>query len=137
MKIWKSFGSEHSMNLVMIGSFKEISSAKNAHDLILRCRDQMESGELYVFSDWNDPPNQRFTDEQRDFLTEAGLYSLSVEELEQFATDVSIEIEDNRLVLWTDEDDVSAYVKILLKFGGKIEVFSAHDYPGSGHGRGE
>jgi hypothetical protein len=34
MKIWKGYGSEHSMNLVMIGHFKEACDAREAKRLI-------------------------------------------------------------------------------------------------------
>ena len=34
MKIWNSYGSEHSANLVMIGSFKDAASAEKLHKSI-------------------------------------------------------------------------------------------------------
>ena len=34
MKIWQGYGSEHSMNLVMIGHFKDAGSAVKAKELI-------------------------------------------------------------------------------------------------------
>ena len=34
MKIWQSFGSEHSSNLVMIGHFKNVADAQEAQKLI-------------------------------------------------------------------------------------------------------
>lgn len=34
MKIWQGFGSEHSMNLVMIGHFEDARSARGAKEAI-------------------------------------------------------------------------------------------------------
>jgi len=34
MKIWNSYGSEHSAKLVMIGHFKDVASAESAKKLI-------------------------------------------------------------------------------------------------------
>ena len=34
MKIWNSYGSEHSANLVMIGTFKDATSAEKAKEII-------------------------------------------------------------------------------------------------------
>jgi hypothetical protein len=41
------------------------------------------------------------------------------------------------IVVTTDETDVQALLKVLLDKGARIEVYSAHDYPGTGHSRGE
>ncbi|MCC7212451.1 MAG: hypothetical protein E3K40_11980 [Candidatus Brocadia sp.] len=40
MKIWYGYGSEHSMNLVMIGKFKNAEDAKKTKELI----DQLTEG---------------------------------------------------------------------------------------------
>ena len=34
MKVWNGYGSEHSMNLVIVGHFKEVRDAEKAKELI-------------------------------------------------------------------------------------------------------
>jgi hypothetical protein len=52
MKIWNGYGSEHSANLIMIGTFKEIKDAKEAFRKIDILKDQVDkdqnSGKLVV-----------------------------------------------------------------------------------------
>ena len=57
-------------------------------------------------------------------------------ELEQFAYDVTVEVEDSQIVVTTDEIDVSAFLTVLIEKGARVEVYSAYAYPENGHGRG-
>ena len=129
MKVWKNFGSEHSMNLVLLGSFNSAESAKDAYELLERCREEAQDTDLFTVTGWDEPISKRFSDAQREFLKEFELFELGALELEQFAYDVSVILKDDKIRVWTDEVDVSAYIKVLLKYGAKIEVFSAHDHP--------
>ena len=122
------------MNLVMIGTFKTLEAAEEAHALIQHCREVFESGTVEVLRAWDTPLKQRFTGEQLDFLEKIDLFYLTQHEFEQFADDVSVELKNGKLVLWTDEVDVSAYMKVILKFDGKVEVFSRDDYPEAADG---
>lgn len=117
------------MNLVMIGSFKTVEAAEAAHALILHCRKVIDDGTIEIQRAWDTPLKQRFTREQLDFLQEIDLFYLTQMEFEEFGDDVSVELKDGKLVLRTDELDVAAYMKVILKFDGRVEVFSAHDYP--------
>ncbi|MDE0158831.1 MAG: DUF6375 family protein [Candidatus Dadabacteria bacterium] len=125
MKIWQSYGSEHSMNLVMIGRFKQESDAeriKGVFDFLLeKLRDLPDS----------DIKEDRFTSDVRDLLRSKNIHYLYPKELTQFLYDVSFEHNGNEIRITTDEDDVSAMLKIMLVEGAKVEVFSAHDYPES------
>ena len=47
MKIWNAFGTEHSMNLVMIGRFKEVRNAEEAKRLIDRLTEQVIDEEMW------------------------------------------------------------------------------------------
>lgn len=136
MKIWNGYGSEHSSNLVMIGRFKEPADANTAKLVIERIIEQVtsdvQSGVIEVGE-----RSDRFPNEVREILWGAKLYGLQAQELEQFAYDVSITTNGNEVILKTDEIDVAVFLKVLLAKGARVEVFSAHDYPGTGHGRGE
>jgi Family of unknown function (DUF6375) len=65
------------------------------------------------------------------FFKNTNLYSIGPPELEQFNYDVHVEQKANTLILTTDESEVSAFLKLLIERGAKVEVYSAHDYPDS------
>ena len=48
---------------------------------------------------------------------------------------ISFEVKSNEIILTTDEIEVSAFLKILFDKGARIEVYSAHSHPDTGHGR--
>ncbi len=135
MKVWYGYGSEHSMNLVMIGRFTDEGSAAKAKQVIERLTERvyaevqanrMEIGE----------PTDRYTDDILGLLRDIDTISIRPDELEQFVYDVTVEVEDKQVVVTTDEIDVSAFLKVLIDEGARVEVYSAHHYPGTGYGRG-
>jgi hypothetical protein len=131
MKVWRGYGSEHSMNLVMIGQFKSVDDARKTKQtidqLIEKLADKIEVGRT----------RNRFEDEVFALLKDANIYTLGSLELEQFLYDVSTRIEEDKLILTTDESEVSAFMKLMIDRGAKIEIFSAHDYPDAEYGRGK
>ena len=136
MRIWYGYGSEHSMNLVMIGHFKDAETAAKANDVIAQLTLQVNADSDAKLIDVGRHPT-RFTDGALKILQDTDFYSVAASELEQFAYDVSIEQEDNKLILTTDESDVSAFLKLFVDRGARVEVFSAHDYPDALYGRGK
>lgn len=128
MKIWAGYGSEHSMNLVMIGHFATAGDAEAVKQAIEEMETaanvEMEAGRLIVGE-----PTRRFPEALSNVIRALHLYSLSATELEQFCYDVTTKLHDNTVILRTDEPDVSAYLKLLLDKGARIEVFSGHDFP--------
>jgi len=131
MKIWHGYGSEHSMNLVMIGHFKSTEDSKKTYRLIEQLteglRDKIDIGSQ----------RDRFDDDVRDVLNETKCYNLSPIELEQFLYDTSSRLEKEKIILTTDESEVSAFLKLMIDHGAKIEIYSAHDYPDTDYGRGK
>ncbi|MEW2559683.1 DUF6375 family protein [Streptomyces griseorubiginosus] len=136
MKVWYGYGTEHSMNLVMIGRFKEVSAAERAHAVIKEftkaLQAEEEAGRLIIGE-----PDDRFSGEVLKLLSDLSIHSIGPRELEQFLYDLTMRREGDSIVVTTDETDVQALLKVLLDKGARIEVYSAHDYPGTGHGRGE
>lgn len=130
MKIWHGYGSEHSMNLVMIGHFKSTEDSKKAHSLFEQLteglRDKIDIGSQH----------DRFDDDVMDLLKETKCHNLSPMELEQFLYDVSTRLEKEKLILTTDESEVSAFFKLMINHGAKVEIYSAHDYPDTEQGKG-
>jgi len=131
MKIWYGFGSEHSTNLVMIGKFMHTDDAKKAKKIIDQLTENL-TGKIEVGR-----PQNRFEDDVLDILKNADIYTLGRTELEQFLYEVNTRVEDDKLILITEESDVSAFIKLMIDQGAKVEIFSAHDYPDSGYGRGK
>lgn len=130
MKIWTEYGSEHSMNLVLIGKFKQARDAENVKGFLEKIRDQAVKDEAYVIS-YSSPGNQRFSDEMLSLLKNHKLYTISPIDLEQFASDHHIDLKGNRITITTNEAEVSAFIKIFVEAGARVEVYSAHDYPES------
>ncbi|WP_321877903.1 DUF6375 family protein [Paraburkholderia bannensis] len=127
MKIWTSYGSEHSMNLVLIGRFKHARDAEHVEDLIQKLAVQAGKDETYSVSHTG-PDEQRFSDEMLKMLMDLKVYTLGPGEIEQFVSDHSLERTDATITVTTDEADVSAFIKLFVDAGGRVEVFSAHDY---------
>ena len=135
MKIWHQHGSEHSANLVMIGHFEDATEATKAKEIIDALADQVakdqESGVLVFGS-----PSERYGKEMLDLLSQLNVASIGPGELEQFAYEVNVKVEGEKLIVTTDELDIAAFLKVLFLRGARIELYSAHDHPGTGHGRG-
>lgn len=135
MKIWYQHGSEHSANLVMIGRFKDETKATRAKEVIdaltKHVRKEEESGKRVIGS-----PPERYGKEMLDLLARLDFAAVAPRELDQFAYEVSVEVEGDKIFLTTEEDDVSAFLKVMIHYGARIEVYSAHDYPDTAHGRG-
>lgn len=125
MKIWQSYGSEHSMNLVMIGRFKQESDAKRVEELFGSLLEKLRG------LPESDIKEDRFTRDVRDFLISKNIHYLSPNELTQLLYDVSSERNGSEIRVTTDEYDFSAALKIMIMEEAKVEVFSAHDYPES------
>ena len=127
MKIWNAFGTEHSMNLVMIGRFKEVRSAEDAKRLIDRLTE-------LVIDEGDAAPETgsaqgRFSQTMREFLREEKVYDIAPAEFEQFRYDVSVDQREGEVFVRTDEVDISAFLKVLIDKGARVEIYSAHDYP--------
>jgi hypothetical protein len=136
MKLWFGHGSEHSSNLVMIGRFKDSADALRVREIIERISDQVLTEEREGSINIGEGTD-RYPESIRELLNEVNLFTITPAELGQFAYEVTVEVENQEVVLTTDEIDVSAFLKVLIDKGARVEVYSAHHYPGTGHGRGE
>jgi hypothetical protein len=119
------------MNLVMIGRFKTIGDANKAKEIIDRLTENLPS-----YIDVGNPRDDYGT-EMLNLLSKLNCYSIGPAELEQFLYDVSVEIKDDSIILKTDEHDVSAFLKVFIENGARVEIYSAHDYKDTPYGRGK
>lgn len=135
MKIWHQHGSEHSENLVMIGHFTDATEASKASEIIDELMKQVsadkDKGALVLGS-----PSERYSSEMLDALSRLNMHSIGPGELEQFLYDVEVKVEGSKVILTTEESDVSAFLKVMFAQGARIEVYSAHTHPDTGYGRG-
>jgi hypothetical protein len=129
--MWHGYGSEHSMNLVMIGHFKSPEDAEKTQELIEQLseglRDKIDIG----------TSRDRFGDDVLKLLRETNCYSLSPSELEHFLYDTHTRVEGDKIILTTNESEVCAFFKLMIAKGAKVEMYSAHDYPEAKYGRGK
>lgn len=131
MKIWRGYGSEHSMNLVMIGHFKSVEDAEKTQELIEQLKeglgDKVDIG----------TSRERYGKDVLELLRETDCYSLSPSELEHFLYDTHTQVEGDKIILTTDESEISAFFKLMIEKGARVEIYSAHDYPDAEYGRGK
>src|SRR5262245_41919631 len=120
MKIWNAYGSEHSMNLVMIGRFKDAGAAEAAKDAI---------EELQQYFMEHEPDGRTYSREVMELLGRLEVHTIGSAELDQFRYDFSISTAKEKVIIKTDEADVSALWKVLIDRGAKVEMFSAHHHP--------
>jgi hypothetical protein len=136
MKVWYGFGSEHSSNLVMIGRFKEAREAEEVKKVIDRLIEQV-SAEPDVYR-WDAiPSDRRYSNPMYELLSASKIHNVGPAELEQLGYDVSVVVHGNEVVIKTEEIEVSAFLKILIDKGARVEVYSAHYYPDTDYGRGK
>jgi hypothetical protein len=128
MKIWNGYGSEHSMNLVLIGKFKQAQDANKVKSDIEKLSEQADK-DGYESIAYSDPEDQRFSKEMISLLRSLNRNTLAPNELGQLLSEYHLECTDEKITITTDEADISAFVKLFIEAGAKVEVFSAHDYP--------
>ena len=129
MKIWNSYGSEHSMNLVLIGSFTQAKDAENIENIVKKLKTASEQSNYYLSGE--PPSNHRFPEEVINALQELHVHSLSPFEIEQFNSDYYLERDGKKITIDTDEIDISAFIKLFVESGAKVEVYSKHFHPGN------
>ena len=128
MKIWNAYGSEHSMNLVLIGRFKRAKDAEKVEKDIDKLSAQASKDDSLSIM-FGNPEDQRFSDDMLSLLRSLNLNTLGPADLGQLVSEHHLAREGDRITVETDEAEVSAFVKLFIEAGAKVEVFSAHHYP--------
>lgn len=131
MKIWQSYGTEHSANLVLIGHFKESGTAEETASLIEELHAAFGGSDL--------APNEavRFPDEVSKVLERVKFSSLAPQEVDHFRYGHRPTVKGTQLVITTDESELSGIIRLLIHKGAKVEFYSADDYPDTEHSRGK
>lgn len=116
------------MNLVLIGKFKQARDAEKVEDLLKKLSDQAAEDGVYSIT-WSSLEEQRFSEKMMSLLRAQDLHTLSPSDMEQFVSEHSIEREGDNITIRTNEVEVSAFIKVFIDAGARVEVHSAHDYP--------
>jgi hypothetical protein len=106
-----------------------VPSAKRAKEIIDKIM------EFMIDSDDDHEDSDRYSDSALALLSSLNTASLRPAELAQFRYDISSEQKGDKVVITTDEYDVSGFLKILIDQGARVEVYSAHLHPNTGFGR--
>lgn len=125
MKIWNGYGSEHSMDLVLIGRFQTVTGAEAAEE-------RMKALQALAEDNWSDDdwrgPGERMPRELGQALAEMKLYDMGRYDVDVFALDHRVARTAETVRIWTDESDVQGFLKVLLRYGARVEVFSRHEW---------
>lgn len=119
MKIWKSFAGEHSAKLRIIGTFKTADDAEKAaafYNDLIDVEDKSNGGNTY------------FSDELMALFNEHNMSSFNEGDAEEADYFYKFEPNGNQIEVLTDELEINSIVKTFLRWGGKIEIYSRHDY---------
>lgn len=119
MKIWKSYSSEHSAKLRIIGKFKTVKDAQNAataFNELLEVENRTINNRDYPFSDEIMKVMKKH---------EVYLNSSAGEDLDYI---YPISVEGKQIVVETDDFAIQALSQVFIRFGGRIEIYSRHNY---------
>jgi len=113
------------MSLVLIGTFATVSDAEAAIK-------RMEALKALAAAEWSDDdwhsPDERMPYSLIQDLIKLKLYELGRSDVDIYAMDHTIKRSDATVRIWTDESDVQGFLKVLISLGGRVEIFSRHDW---------
>jgi hypothetical protein len=119
MKIWKSFAGEHSAKLRIVGTFKTEDDAQKAatfYNALIDVEDKTKGNNLY------------FSDELKNLFEEYNFNSFNENDSEQADYFYKFKPNGNEIEVLTDELDIQSIIKVFIRWGAKIEIYSRHDY---------
>ena len=119
MKIWKSFSSEQSAKLRITGTFKTVKDAEEASKAFNEL--------LSVESEIGEIKNYPYPKELTEVIEKYKLH-LPPKARDDFNYIYPINADENKIVVETDDFAINALSEIFIRFGGKIEIYSKHDY---------
>ena len=121
MKIWQGYGSEHSTNLVMIGTFEKAKDATDAEQVINAITSQVKA-DIAAGNMTIGEKSSRFSEIMLDLLVKTDAVDIGSSELQQFAYDINVQVDGNKVVITTEEIDVSGFLKLLINHGASREA---------------
>lgn len=134
MRIWHSYGSEHSMDLVLVGTFETMTDAEAAVERMERLKALAEAE--WTDDDWR-RPEERMPNSLAEELLKLNLYEMGRTDVDIYAYDHSLERKGATVRVWTEESEVQGFLKVLIHLGARVEVFSRHHWNEDGTPRAE
>lgn len=128
VKVWNGYGSEHSANLVLIGRFKTAQDAETLQQIM---EELTESAQADYENGDVDPweKTDRYSELTQKKLDSLSAYNLSPAEFADFAfIQAFFDRKESTLTLRTDNDTLGGLIKLMVKFGARVEVYSADYY---------
>lgn len=120
MKVWFEHAGDHSHKLRIIGRFKSPQDAQSAAKLL--------NDLLQVLEQAGTPgPGEQFQKPVRDFAM-ASNFMLSNEALLNAQYLEPVEAHGSEIIVETDDAPAQILVEAFLNHGGRIEIYSKHDY---------
>jgi hypothetical protein len=113
------------MDLVLIGTFKRQDSAQAA----LRQFDDLRalSEEEGIDDNWG-TPDEWMPDPLYKRLEGLNLHNFGRADVDTFSLDHRTELDGTVLKVFTDESEIQGVLKLLLRHGAQIQIFSRHDW---------
>lgn len=125
MRIWYSYGSEHSMDLVLVGTFETVTGAEAAIE-------KMEALKTLAESEWSEDDwrwqDERMPDSLMDALSQLKLYNMGRSDVDIYAFEHTVERRGSTVRVRTEESEVQGFLKVLVHLGARVEVFSRHNW---------
>ena len=125
MRIWHSYGSEHSMDLMLIGRFESVSGAEAALK-------RMQALKALAEAEWSDDDwrrqSERMPHRLAEELRKLELYEMGRHDVDAYAFDHSVDRDGSTLRVRTEESEVQGFLKLLIHLGARVEVFSRHQW---------
>lgn len=125
MRIWHSYGSEHSSDLVLIGRFETVSGAEAAVQ-------RMKALKALAEAEWSDDnwghQDERMPDTLVAALSKLNLYEMGRSDVDIYAHEHTVEQDGPTVRVWTEESEVQGFLKVLIHLGARVEVFSRHNW---------
>lgn len=120
MKIWIETAGDHSSALRIVGNFKTEDDAQKAVDRINSLLSILGGQQTTL-------PNGSFSKEVLDYIMENN-FQLSPEAVDSCKYHYPIDRRGNRIIVETDELAIQIFLEAFISCGGKLEIYSRHDY---------
>ena len=119
MKIRKTFSSDYSAKLRIIGTFKTARDAQRAANLF---------NELIAVGDKTNGGNIYFSNELMEVFNKFNFHGFSKHDPETLDLFYELRPDKNIIVVETDETDIQALLKVFIYHRARVELYSRHDY---------
>lgn len=123
MKVWFGYGSEHSASLVILGTFKDVATAKEVIDILEDC--QATAAQTSMQRDLNDADAMAAYHKHK-------IGDITLNDLEGITLDHHWVQEGKTVRITTDDTEIQAIMKILLSKEAKIQMYSSHSWTADG-----